>query len=1629
MALDDRYIDLRHFTEVKNSDGTSENKPYSHVVISDKEPTDTSVLWLDTTDSVDAETLDNATIDAIYKSINRLTNRVNAVEERFTHGINLGGFSNNVKTIVAKSKNEIETQVPDSVVTELEPIITEEWNRSAKVIQEYGLRSGWYTIKTTLTTTTEYKDSNGTLTGAKEILTEIQEEQFADADDLQYPHNIKETKTLENIRVFVKRPSEDVLEFQSLWDKLLERYNTSNIIDRKLIITDSQSETIVKNCKSYDDETKKATYSEDSKESIHNDRQLQYILTLNDPSYTFFEFAETISADTNLPASHKIIVKSTESNKFKKQIDAVYAVKEIQTHGYITKTVDNLIDFDYFIVEPNSTMPENVWEYIGESLNYDLKSYTETVSFYEKSFKENSNDEYISNNYIEKTNYEIYNGDISVIEYNGETFPTGTRDTTYTNIDYYLNDSDIEFDTKTTVSSYSEYFNSAVTPKKWVSAGLEGFKVSTNITTQLEDLTTSSDTNTTHLIIKMGRMTELNKIINSNNKTEFPFVPGELLYTYDNNGLYTIHPKTNKLVKLNTGNSGGSADLSKVNYINFKTPLGKLQSYKESTYSNYPNNLKTQDYRLKYSTDGKLLTYKYNANPPPVTNNLFLQKLYINSIYCGGTKSDSYSYNYCDYNFVELSNLTENDITLDGICLQYYDVNGTTNQKWKMLPLEGTIKAKSTFLIRGAKCSVSEANTTVINVPEPDMIWYDPETQQPIKFKVAKEDIDDNNTDITGISFLLISNNNVQLSDGVLPQDLYAKVGKDNVCMNGYIDMVGFGATIFFEGKSITSFFADSSKRLFIKYFSMDNVSQATKDIGSRNNNKDWKYIDLTNVDEYGKNKVGIDVKKYTPQPSSAGKNLFYDKSTISAFEPEIITTTMGYYATDGFAERKEDEEEPTKLTHASRCITWVSQNYYDEYLYYKKSSAKYYICVESFKEYTEEEYNPVPDKYKFPEYYRQRFYTTNNIPCTTHKVVLNGLTAKSNYTGEIYQYFISRKHIKENAEYKDFTKEDYLSEIRTFRIQHNNVINNDGFSFIHITDQQGFNKDEYEVWRHAANYIRKKEVKSDSNTFAVWNEYCGDSLEGEYNDGTILGEPNFSFTLNTGDMTQNGSRLNEWADYFIGGEHLFKNIEQVAVIGNNDLIGKDWQGFENIGNGSADRYKINNINFNLFYTFDYRDTDDMSDVGKYRPVLKANDETATDGITLPSDVYITSLYAFKFGKYKFVGLNSEISENTIKLCYINSSGNIEPAFLAKIVKRIQNWCINEFSEKDVNLIAFCHEMPFTIITQSLIDEYAEKENSDIRNGARINVVGDITTKYWASRLFELAGVKLVLGGHKHTYSVSYHIRENYNFEIAKNSSLGTDTYTGETIYTDKIITAYTGEAGNNYTANSLHLNLSKIQASRNLLKNIWNAIIPTKEYYSMKPYIQMPKTKDGRWIVENINTPINTDKNYEPLDFPIFSYEYIGEYDGEYDNFNSYTAPVYTMLQATGYKHTSNKELPAKNISWLRYYFPAIYDEENLSITVNSSQKYPFYIRWDCTNNSIIGYSYKISEIFESEVKNNISISTGTYNINTDNVASINDITFYKGNGEYTSATGTITEVYANETDWSDRDKIIIKF
>ena len=63
-------------------------------------------------------------------------------------------------------------------------------------------------------------------------------------------------------------------------------------------------------------------------------------------------------------------------------------------------------------------------------------------------------------------------------------------------------------------------------------------------------------------------------------------------------------------------------------------------------------------------------------------------------------------------------------------------------------------------------------------------------------------------------------------------------------------------------------------------------------------------------------------------------------------------------------------------------------------------------------------------------------------------------------------------------------------------------------------------------------------------------------------------------------------------------------------------------------------------------------------------------------------------------------------------------------------------------------------------------------------------------------------------------------------------------------------------------------------------------------------------------------------------------------------------TAPVYAMCQATGYKHTSNKELPAPEIPWLRHYFPAtvkVVDQTTITATVNAGTKVSILYYLEC--------------------------------------------------------------------------------
>ena len=94
-------------------------------------------------------------------------------------------------------------------------------------------------------------------------------------------------------------------------------------------------------------------------------------------------------------------------------------------------------------------------------------------------------------------------------------------------------------------------------------------------------------------------------------------------------------------------------------------------------------------------------------------------------------------------------------------------------------------------------------------------------------------------------------------------------------------------------------------------------------------------------------------------------------------------------------------------------------------------------------------------------------------------------------------------------------------------------------------------------------------------------------------------------------------------------------------------------------------------------------------------------------------------------------------------------------------------------------------------------------------------------------------------------------------------------------------------------------------------------------------------------------------------------------------------TSPVvYAMSQATGYKHTSNKELPSPGIPWLRYYFPCTVDggasptqKQLEGPSANKYQKFPFYTVWDITPTTITGNVRKVYGAFNDGGKFDINV------------------------------------------------------
>lgn len=414
---------------------------------------------------------------------------------------------------------------------------------------------------------------------------------------------------------------------------------------------------------------------------------------------------------------------------------------------------------------------------------------------------------------------------------------------------------------------------------------------------------------------------------------------------------------------------------------------------------------------------------------------------------------------------------------------------------------------------------------------------------------------------------------------------------------------------------------------------------------------------------------------------------------------------------------------------------------------------------------------------------------------------------------------------------------------------------------------------------------------------------------------------------MNTGDMTQSGCRVNEWVDYYNAGIHLFDHLEQVNCVGNNDLCGTN---VTDLGTGD-DIGKSNSFYFHVFYCYEV-DTEE----GKI-PIINGK--------------YIPSLYHIDFKDFRLVVVNSEITYENCKSWYkmvgevsdnqitlINDAKFSSPDFDTKllngdyfVINIYTGWTVsgsktprylngfttiytilyNILHAEDENdnreRIVACHEMPFTVITKDNLLNGTKGISRSLSGtslvGSHLNQLNanDNAANYWFSRLLEDSGVKLCIGGHKHTYAQTWPVREYYYYKNESNEWVSSETNGPMKMKQDL-----------SEEKDSISWELS----SGTILDAAGNTITAQE---SEKIHLSKFPIIEG-----------NTRGSALPGYFS----------PGVISSTPSNSGVTYFMCQATGFKLMSNKELPAPQQIFSRYIPQSKADEG----TADTQQRYPMY-------------------------------------------------------------------------------------
>ena len=791
----------------------------------------------------------------------------------------------------------------------------------------------------------------------------------------------------------------------------------------------------------------------------------------------------------------------------------------------------------------------------------------------------------------------------------------------------------------------------------------------------------------------------------------------------------------------------------------------------------------------------------------------------------------------CTRAFVELENTSDSDFCLQG-CYLHYTRPTDDKQTVYHLPLTGTIKAGGTYVVAGAYYGSKKDENAYIQVDSYDQEWY--ENGKLIDFTIdTKSDLGNGfaltygNEELTATTYLWKANDSsvTTFNDSKTYPNLYDPSFIDAIYFyKGVIDSSKTG----YWAKLVLSI---TSNTMYKNTFELDPAQQAYQSANIKDssrarwaNTSDVWIVDLSQPTiTFPHSNLQYNISNFQPKASYLNKNVCTDKSKINKDKPNMVTCSFGVNL------------------HKDRAFNWISTGYHDEYIWIRQKGQKdWQNSFESYKtvEQANQQSDTYPRRKEFSKDVNNVVYSRiiNRFPAdgtqyTSHKCVINVVDQPVTGGPQVWEYVVGRPDINGNPG-------SYVSDVQTFTLYpetYKPVI-------YQTTDQQGFDWLQYQVWAAAANKLNEKITEDQNNSNII----------------PIL--------VNTGDMTQNGTRINEWFDYYNAGSVLFNKLEQMNIVGNNDLCGTT---VTDLGTGD-DLGKSNSFYFHVFYCYDI-------DESTFVPIVNGK--------------YIPSLYYFESKNYRFVMINSEITmincsqwfnlkdgEDTVNI-YTGYSIGTNKKFVGGFTS-IYTMVYNMLNTNK-KCIAACHEMPFTVITNSSISTGQEKysrslgPNGSALIGSHCNQIDKTESgygTYWLSRLLEYKGVKLMIGGHKHTYACTYPVREYFFFGQNKNSKDNFTEYSmSDTLQNDNVRFVEDG-----------------------------------------KDYTKFPLTK-------------REDVGQAPTGF--FPYTSVPNLEG---------GVTYFMCQATGFKLTSNKELPSAN----QKFSLAIPETtvKNGKDTANANQKYPMF-------------------------------------------------------------------------------------